>query len=147
SGIIWRQMLRAWFEALEAAAVTMLDGLTPTSLGSLTAGGGTTGQTLVSELKAYLAALQYVRGGFRMRDFFLQIDLYKALIGAKDADGRPLLPQLGPTNADGQVSDFFSDLLIGGLRGRPAWGLAATGDVAASSYLFDRNDVHGWASA
>lgn len=144
SGIIWRQMLKAWFESLEAAAVTHLDSLTPTGITLTTAG---TDDALVSELEAALASLQFIRGGFRMRDFFIQIDLYKALVDAQDADGRKLLPRLGPSNASGQVSDMYADLDIGGLRGRPAWALAASGTVAASSYLFDRSDVHGWASA
>lgn len=144
SGIIWRQMTKSWFEALEASAVSLLDGLTPTGITLDTAA---VDDVLVSQLKAALAALQFVRGGFRMRDFFLQIDLYQALVDAKDADGRSLLPLLGPVNADGTMSDFFADLNVAGLRGRPAWALAATGTVAASSYLFDRNDVHGWATA
>lgn len=144
SGIIWRQMVRAWFEALEASAVTLLDGLTPTGITLSTAAAD---DVLVGELEAALAALQFVRGGLRMRDFFLQVDLYKALVAATDADGRKLLPRIGPVNANGTVSDFFADLDIGGLRGRPAWALAASGSVPASSYLFDRNDVHGWATA
>jgi HK97 family phage prohead protease len=146
SGIIWRQMLRAWFESLEASAVALLDGLTPTGI-TLTTGGGTTGQTAVAELNAAIASLQFIRGGMRMRDLFLQIDLYRALVGARDNDGRPLLPLLGTVNANGQVSELFADVNVAGLRGRPAWALAASGVVAASSYLFDRNDVHGWASA
>lgn len=144
SGIIWRQMVRAWYEALEAAAVTLLDGLSPTGITLSTAAQD---DVLVGEFETAIAALQFVRGGMRMRDLFLQIDLYKALINAKDADGRKLLPLLGAINANGMVSELFADVNIGGLRGRPAWALAATGTVAASSYLFDRNDVHGWASA
>ena len=144
SGIIWRQMVKAWFEGLEAAAVAMLDALTPTGITITTAA---TNDDLVRELESALASLQFIRGGFRMRDFFIQVDLYKALVDASDADGRKLLPRIGPVNANGQVSDFFADLDIGGLRGRPAWALAASGTVAASSYLFDRNDVHGWATA
>jgi HK97 family phage prohead protease len=144
SGLIWNQMVRGWFEALEAAAVTLLDGLSPTGI-TLTTGAAD--DALVGELEAALAALQYARGGFRMRDFFVQVDLYKALIAAVDGDGRKLLPWLNPVNANGQVSDFFGDVMVGGLRGRPAWALAATGDVAASSYLFDRADVSGWATA
>lgn len=143
SGIIWRQMVRAWFEALEASAVTLLDGLTPTGITLSTAAQD---DVLVGELEAGIAALQFVRGGLRMRDMFLQVDLYKALVNATDADGRKLLPRIGPVNANGTVSDFFADLDIAGLRGRPSWALAATGTVAASSYLFDRNDVHGWAT-
>lgn len=144
SGIIWRQMVKSWFEGLEAAAVAMLDALTPTGITLTTAA---TDDALVAELESALAALQFIRGGFRFRDMFLQVDLYKALVDAKDADGRKLLPRIGPVNANGSVSDFFADLDVGGLRGRPAWALAASGTVAASSYLFDRNDVHGWASA
>jgi hypothetical protein len=144
SGIIWRQMTKAWFEALEAAAVTMLDALSPTGITLTT---GALDDALVGELESAIAALQFIRGGMRMRDLFLQIDLYKALAAAVDGDGRKLLPLLGPVNASGQVSELFADLNISGLRGRPAWALAASGTVAASSYLFDRNDVHGWASA
>lgn len=144
SGLIWRQMTKAWFEALEASAVALLDGLTPTGITLTTAA---VDDVLVGELKAAFAALQFVRGGLRMRDLFLQIDLYQALVDAKDADGRSLLPLLGPINSDGTVSEMFADLNIGGLRGRPAWALAASGTVAASSYLFDRNDVSGWSTA
>ncbi|MEK8107414.1 hypothetical protein NKG94_23855 [Micromonospora sp. M12] len=30
SGIIWRHMVRAWYESLEASAVAVLDAATPT---------------------------------------------------------------------------------------------------------------------
>ena len=144
SGIIWRQMQKSWFEALEASAVTLLDGLTPTGITLDTAA---VDDVLVGQLEAAIAALQFIRGGMRMRDLFIQVDLYKALAAAVDGDGRKLLPMLGAVNANGTVSELFADLNIAGLRGRPAWALAASGTVAASSYLFDRNDVHGWATA
>jgi HK97 family phage prohead protease len=144
SGIVWRQMVRAWFEALEASVVTLLDGLTPTGITLTTAAAD---DALVGELEAALAALHYVRGGFRMRDFAIQIDLYKKLIDAVDGDGRKLLPILGPTNANGTTENFFGSIMVGGLRGVPAWALAASGTAAASSYLFDRESVHGWATA
>lgn len=144
SGIIWRQMTKAWFEALEAAAVAVLDAASPTQITLTTAAAD---DALVGELEAALALLQFVRGGLSMRDLFLQVDLYKKLTAAVDGDGRKLLPLLGAVNAAGTVSEFYSDVTIGGLRGRPAWALAATGVVAASSYLFDRDNVHGWASA
>jgi HK97 family phage prohead protease len=144
SGIIWRQMQKSWFEALEASAVTLLDGLTPTGITLTTAA---VDDQLTGELEAAIAALQFVRGGMSMRDLFLQVDLYKALAAAVDGDGRKLLPMLGAVNANGTVSELFADLNIAGLRGRPAWALAASGTVAASSYLFDRANVHGWATA
>lgn len=146
SNLIWRQMQKAWFEALEAAAVVALDAVTPTAI-ALTAGGGTLGQTLAAELKAALTALQFVRGGFTMDRAFTQIDLYKALSAAQDDSKRPLFPMLGPANADGTVEPRLSSINVNGSQFLPAWALAATGVVVASSYLFDRDCVHGWASA
>lgn len=143
--LIWRQMLKGWFEALEAAAVAVLDAATPTGI-TLTAGGGTTGQTAVQELTAAIVALQYVRGGYAFTDGFAQIDLYKVLAGALDNDKRPLLPILGPVNADGTMRPRGQAIDVAGVQFLPAWALAATGVVAASSYLFDRESVHGWAS-
>lgn len=144
SGLIWRQMTRAWYEALEAAAVALLEAAAPTTITIPTAA---TDDTLVSFVESELAKLRFIRGGFRMRDAFGQVDLYSALVDATDADGRKLLPVLGPTNAAGQTSEFYGDVSIGGLRLRPAWALAASGTVSANSYLYDRADVSGWATA
>ena len=146
SGIIWRQMEKAWYEALEAAAVAVLDAASPTQI-TLTAGNADTGQTLAAELEAAMAALQFVRGGFSMDAGYAQIDLYKALVGARDESGRPLFPVLGPANANGTTRARFGAVDVGGALLFPAWALAATGAVPASSYLFDRESVHGWASA
>jgi len=144
SGLIWNQMVRAWYESLEAAAVTLLEALAPTTITITTAAADS---ALEASLTSQLAPLQYVRGGFRMRDFFIQIDLYKALIAAKDTAGRKLFPVLGAQNATGTTADFFSALMVAGLVGRPAWALAATSANSANSYLFDRADVSGWATA
>jgi hypothetical protein len=145
SGLIWRQMTRAWFEALEASAVALLEASAPTTLTIATVAAADA--VLEGQLTALLAPLQYVRGGFRMRDFFIQVDLYKSLIAAKDSSGRKLFPVLGAQNATGTTSDFFSAIMVAGLVGRPAWALAASGIVAANSFLFDRGDVSGWATA
>jgi phage head maturation protease len=146
SGLIWTQMQRGWYEALEAAIVAELDAASPTSLGAFTIGGGTNKQTLVSELEMYLSALQYVRGGFSMTDLYAQIDLYQALVSAKDTSLRPYFASIGPMNARGSTESRFGALDINGVAAYPAWALAATGSVIASSYLFDRASVHGWAS-
>lgn len=143
STILWRQIVRAYYEALEQAAADMLNGLTVTAI-TLTAGA--VDSALAGELKRALAALQFIRGGNRFRDFKLHQDLYVALADAKDADGRPLFPILSPSNADGTADAFFGSIAVGGLAGIPAWALGPSGDVAASSYLFNREDVHGWAS-
>lgn len=145
SNLIWNKMVQGWYEALEARAITLLDGVTPTAI-ALTAGGGTTGQTLSAELEAAITALHFVRGGFRFNDGFAQVDLFKALAAAKDDDKRPLYPILGATNANGQSEPRLARINVAGVDFLPSWALAATGSVVASSYLFDRNDVHGWAS-
>lgn len=144
SGLIWRQMTRAWFEALEAAGVALLEAAAPTTITIPTAAQD---DTLVSAVEAAMAGLQFVRGGFRMQDAFAQVDFYQALVGATDADGRKLLPVLGPTNAAGQASSLYGSVSTGGLAWQPAWALAASSNNSSNSYLFDRADVSGWATA
>lgn len=141
--ILWRQIVRAYNEALEQAAAALLASLTVTTV---TLAAGAKDAALASELKRALAMLQFVRGGNRFRDFKLHQDLYVALADAKDADGRALFPILAPSNADGTTDAFFGSIAIGGLAGIPAWALGPSGTTPASSYLYNREDVHGWAS-
>jgi phage head maturation protease len=145
SNLIWNQMVKGWYEALEAAAVTELDAASPTQI-DFSATPGLADDDLDQALTQAFAALQFVRGGFSMDNMFTQIDLYKALVAATDADGRRLYPAIGPANAIGTVRPRFAALDINGVTALPAWALAATGAVAASSYLFDSSSVHGWAS-
>lgn len=145
SSLIWRQMLKGWFEALEAAAVAILDAASPTQI-DLSGTPGLADEGLDQAITSAFAALQFVRGGFSMDNMFTQIDLFKALVAATDADGRRLYPAIGPTNANGTARARWSALDINGVTALPAWALAATGTVAASSYLFDSMAVHGWAS-
>jgi HK97 family phage prohead protease len=144
SNLIWRKMLQGWYEALEAFAVSILDAASPTQITLTTAAAD---DALVDELTEALALLQFVRGGFSMDNAFTQVDLYKALVAAKATDGRKLLPALSPANADGTARTRWQGLDVNGTAFLPAWALAATGTVAASSYLFDSESVWGWASA
>lgn len=145
---IWGQMVRDYQEALEANIVATLNAASPTSLGTLTAGGGTDKQTLAAELRSALARLQFARGGFRMGYLFAQADLYDALIAAADTTKRPLFPALGATNADGTVAPQWGYLNINGVLVIPTWALAAAGQTtAASSYLIDPTAVDGWSDA
>lgn len=144
SGLVWRQMVKAWFEALEAAAVALLEAAAPTTITITT---GVQDDVLVDEVKAALADLQFVRGGFTMEDAFAQVNFYKALAAARDADGRSLLPVVNPSNADGSAQTRISALDTAGVLWKPGWALAASGAVTANSYLIDRSDVSGWASA
>lgn len=147
SVILWRQIVRAYFEALEQAAADMLDTLTLTEI---TLSAAAVDSALASEVKQALAALHFVRGGNRFRDFKIAEDLYTTIADAKDADGRPLFPILNPSNADGRTDAFFGAIAIGGLAGIPAWALPntveGTPDVPSKSYLYNREDVSGWAS-
>lgn len=144
--LIWRQMQKGWFEALEAFAVTTLDNASPTQI-DFSGTPGLANDDLDQALTRALAALQFVRGGFSMDTAFTQIDLFQALVAATAADGRRLYPALGPANANGTVRGRWSGVDVNGISFLPAWALAATGTVSASSYLFDRDVVWGWASA
>ncbi|MGL5911664.1 MAG: phage portal protein [Phycicoccus sp.] len=146
SNLIWQKMVQGWYESLEARAVAVLDAATPVAI-ALTAGGGVTGQTLVAEIVRALSLLQYVRGGYRFTDAFAQVDLFTGLTGARDNDGRPIVPTINPVNASGRAMEDFSGVKVGPTTFFPAWALAASSANVASSYLFDRADVHGWASA
>jgi hypothetical protein len=145
STILWRQMVRAYDEALEQGAAALFAGVTPGGTVTLTAGGADA--ALAAEVKAALAALHFIRGGFRFQDFVLESGLYRALAEAVDDTGRPLFPVIGAQNADGQMGNLFGSLSLAGLAGRPAWALAYTAAAPNKSYLFNREDVHGWASA
>lgn len=145
STILWRQMVRAYNEALEQAGSALLEGLAGLTTVTITPAGAADA-VLAQQLKQALAALHFVRGGFRFRDFKLEQGLYTALAAAKDADGRPIFPVLGATNADGTVGQFFGGISIAGLAGVPAWALPFTDGAANDSYLYNREDVHGWAS-
>lgn len=144
SNLIWQKMVQGWYEALEAAAVAALDGVTPTAIALTTAAAD---DALVDELTEEFALLQFVRGGFSMDNLFTHVDLYKALVAAKDTTGRKLLPALGVTNGDGSARARWAALDINGVIAHPAWALGASGTVSESSYLFDSGSVHGWASA
>lgn len=147
STILWQQMTRRYNEALEEAAAAMLNALTLTEI-TLTA--DSKDAVLASEVKRALANLHFIRGGMRFQDFKLARNLYTNLADAKDADGRPLFPILGAQNTDGTTGALFGSINIAGLAGMPSWALpvAVTGtpNVPSKSYLYNREDVHGWAS-
>jgi HK97 family phage portal protein/HK97 family phage prohead protease len=146
SGLIWRQMVRAWYEGLEAYIQAQLVA-NAASITDITVTTASADAALEGSLTSQLAPLQYVRGGFRMRDFFLQVDLYKALVAAKDTAGRRLFPSLAPHNSIGQSEPYWAAININGLVARPAWATAATSVNPGSSWLIDRNDASIWASA
>lgn len=147
SDILWRRIIRDWYEGIEARIVTMLDAATPTSLGALTVGGGTGHVTLVQELRRYLALLQFARGGFRFDVAFCEAGIYTHLVDSFDTTGRPFFPVVSPSNADGDSAAQWGRVNIGGTPFLPAWALGATvGTVPDSSYLIDRTAVDSWST-
>lgn len=150
SNLIWNEMQREWKEELEAYTATLLASSTPGSGGypaSKTITAGAADDALVNELEAFIASLQFRRGGNRFSRAFGHVDLYTALVDAVDADGRKLLPIIGAANANGQAEQLFASLRVAGQKLDPAWALGATGSVAAESFMVNPGDVHVWNSA
>jgi HK97 family phage prohead protease len=145
NNLIRAEMRRAWFEGLETASAAFLDGLTLTG-NVITLTTGAKDSVLDQALTGALVDLLFSRGGYRLRDFMVQGNLYKSLVLAVDDNKRRLFPQLGPQNATGTIGNYLSNLNINGLIGRPAWALGAIDSDSDDSYLFNRNDVHGWAT-
>jgi HK97 family phage prohead protease len=144
SGLIWAEMVNAYSEALENKVATMLDAASPTALATIAA--GTVDAALADLITAGLVDLQFVKGGARMRDVFVHVDLFKALADATYTDGRKIFPLITPQNAVGSADADFGALQVGAYTFRPAWALGATGTGPNSSYLFNRGDVSQWAS-
>lgn len=145
SGLIWRQMVRGWYEGIEQAIQAFLVA-NAASITDINLGVAVTDAVMDQSLAAAISALQYIRGGDRFTKVFTQIDLYQKLIKAVDSTGRPLYPTLGAMNASGQVGPQQNYLNVRGKTFVPEWATAATGSVAASSWMIDP-DVFGlWVS-
>jgi len=146
SGLIWRQMVRAYYEGLEAYVVAQIAALAA-SIPDIAITTAAADSALDQAIADGLVPLQYIRGGDRFRTVFTQIDLYKAMVKAKDSAGRRLYPSINPQNSVGQAMRGYTALDAHGKMWLPAWALAATGSVVASSYMFDPEKVCAWASA
>jgi Phage portal protein len=145
SGLIWRQMLRAWYEGLEAFVQAQLIA-NAASIADLTITTAAVDAALDQAITDALVPLQFIRGGDVFDTVFTQVDLYKAMTKAKDSAGRRLYPQLGAQNAVGSVSRGYTAIDAHGKIWLPAWATAASGTVAASSWMFDREVVNLWVS-
>jgi hypothetical protein len=145
SGLIFNQMRRGYYEALEQYVQAQLVALAA-SITDITITTAAVDSVLDQALTAALVPLQYVRGGDRFRKVFTQIDLYKAMAAAKDSAGRRLYPAIGPQNAMGTIDPQLTQIDAHGKQWIPAWATAATGVVAASSWMFDPEKVCAWAT-
>lgn len=146
SGLIWRQMTRAWYEGLEAYVQAQLVAAAA-SIPDVTITTAAADGALDQALSSSIVPLQYIRGGDRYRKVFTQIDLYKAMVAAKDTTNRRLYPAIGAMNAGGTADPRYNWLDAHGKLWIPAWATAASGTVAASSWMADPDVVCLWASA
>jgi hypothetical protein len=145
SGLIWRQMVRGYYEGIEAAIQAFLVA-NSASIPDIALGIAVTDAAMDQALAAAISALQYIRGGDRYQKVFTQIDLYQKLIKAVDSTNRPLYPTFGAMNASGIANPTQSWLNVRGKTFVPAWATAATGTVAASSWMLDPEVVGIWLS-
>lgn len=145
SGLIWRQMTRAWYEGIEAAIQAFLVA-NAASITDITLGVAVTDAAMDQAIASAITALQYIRGGDRFSKVFTQIDLYQKLAKAVDTTNRPLYPTLGTMNASGQMSPEQNYLNVRGKTFVPAWATQATGSVLASSWMFDNDVMCAWVS-
>jgi phage head maturation protease len=139
--IIWSEFLNAWNEAREARIATMLAAVGTAEINL----GDVSDTALVKKLTAIFTGLQFARGGNRFTAFASDGVLFPKLVDAADSTGRPLLPVLGATNAEGTTSGGFDRVALGNQEIRAAWALGQT--PAAKSYLFVPSSVWAWSSA
>jgi hypothetical protein len=145
SGLIWRQMVRGWYEGIEAAIQAFFVA-NAASIPDIALGTAVTDAAMDTSLATFIAALQYIRGGDRYRKIFTQVDLYNKLINAKDTTNRPLYPPLGAMNAAGVAGPEANYINVRGKLFVPEWATAASGSVAASSWMMDPDVVGVWLS-
>jgi hypothetical protein len=145
SGLIWRQMVRGWYEGVEAAIQAFFVA-NAASITDIALGTAVTDAAMDTSLATFIASLQYIRGGDRFRKIFTQTDLYNKLLNAKDTTNRPLYPPLGAMNAAGQAGPEANYINVRGKLFVPAWATAATGSVVQSSWMMDPDVVGVWVS-
>ena len=129
--IIWNEMVAGYYNDLETTIATAL-GAVGTAEQSFAAGADD--KAKVALLKAYLASLQFVKGGDRFAAFASAPTMYSVLTGAVDTTGRPLLPILGPTNSDGSLAPSLESVSVGGKRAVPAWALNNANNLLEKSF-------------
>jgi hypothetical protein len=143
STLIWRQMLRSQREALETATATFLATLTAAT--DITLGVAPTDAALIAAWEDAVMDLQFIRG-YDFDMFAIEKNLYKAFGSAVYSSGEPAYPIINPANRNGAAATRFRQLDLAGVVGTPSWALTATAGALNSSWLYDREVIHGWAT-
>lgn len=152
SAILWEEMVRAFYEAREAAIATFLNTLTAATDIALTGTPAATpdnddDQQTVVDLEGALADLQFARGGNRFTAAATHQALYRVLARVKDDMGRPLYPQMAPQNTNGTTARLYKTIDVGGTTFVPAYALGTPGTASVNSWIFDPSRVFTWAGA
>lgn len=145
SGLIWRQMNRAYGESLEAKAAALLNGASLPELSSaidLSPASGTVGDAA----EAALAGAVFIDGSGNWLDVLAHRDLYLALVNENASDGRKRFPSINPQNASGTVSSKYRSINVNGYDLVAAASLGAAG-TNSKSFVGDFAYAPFWASA
>lgn len=144
SNLIWNRIVRSYNDGLEARAAAHLGTLTAAA--DITLGVAPTDDALVDALQSGIIALNFAPA-YDFSAFAVERVLYAKLANLRGSDGRPVFPALGASNANGTVSNLFQSININGVRGVPVGSLPSTAGALNSSWLFDPEYVHGYATA
>lgn len=143
--IAWQEMERERLEDREAYLYTLLSGLALATLGATGTATGigvaAGGPNLIDQYKAQLIGANFRRGGNRMNRVLAGQTAFTEVAQAKDSTGRPLLPRINPTNADGSIDAGLIAYDVDGMVVRGAWPVAA-----ARSYMFASQSLWAWES-
>ena len=145
SALIWRQVQRAYAEAMEVKAAALLNGASLAELKTaidLSPASGTVGD----QAESAFAEAVFIDGATGWGDVLAHRDLYLALANENAADGRKRFPSINPSNATGTVSSKFKSIDVNGYNLVPAATLGGTG-VNNKSFVGDFSYAPFWASA
>lgn len=140
-GIIWGEMLNAWYEGIESRIAAQLAATPTAELNLAGAVNGPLQQALVN----YYAGLVFVRGGNRFSATAVDSKLFLAMTQAVNGSGDPLFPIYSPMNRNGQLESGIDRVNVGSQRITPAWALAQGANTR--SYNFVPSSVWCWTSA
>lgn len=142
SGLIWKQMLRSFYEYREAAVATFLNTLTAAADVAITAAGA----ALAAEWSDAVANENFTRGGNMLDTFVVAKGLYKQFSSLTAADGRKVYPMINPMNANGTAAKRYKTMDVDGVTAYPAYALSQTESSPQNSWWFNKAYVHGWFS-
>ncbi|MGH3499951.1 MAG: hypothetical protein ACRDQA_03465 [Nocardioidaceae bacterium] len=145
SGLIWAEIQKAYAKSMETKSAALLTGAAVSELGTAPTAGDAD-STLVGEVTANLGTLPFLSYGSEFgTNVYTHVDLYSALIAAKDGNNRPLLALLGPANANGSAAERLQSVGLAGYRFLPASSLGVT-KTKMKSFIFDPSFGGVWAS-